>query len=128
MEKLKKILIVEDEDGIRAFVKAYLESEGFKVLEASNGKEGLDMVLKEIPDLIITDIMMPVMDGIEFFKEVRKLPEAKDLPVIMLTVKDEFNDIKYAYLLGVEEYITKPFDPSLLVSRIRQVFASEKSV
>jgi DNA-binding response OmpR family regulator len=128
MEKLKKILIVEDEDGIRAFVKAYLESEGFEVLEASNGKEGLDVVLKETPDLIITDIMMPVMDGIEFFKEVRKLPEAKDLPVIMLTVKDEFNDIKYAYLLGVEEYITKPFDPSLLVSRIRQVFASEKSV
>ncbi len=126
MDKLKKILIVEDEEGIRAFVKAYLESEGFKVLEASHGKEGLEVLSKEIPDLIISDIMMPVMDGIEFFKELRKIPEAKDVPVIMLTVKDEFSDIKYAYLLGVEEYITKPFDPSLLVNRIRQVFTSEK--
>lgn len=122
MDSQKTILVVEDEEGIRSFMRAYLESEGFKVLEASNGKEGLDALAKEKPDLIITDIMMPVMDGIEFFKEVRKLPETKELPVIMLTVKDEFSDIKYAYLLGVEEYITKPFDPSLLVNRIKQVF------
>jgi two-component system OmpR family response regulator len=122
MEKTKTILVVEDEEGIRSFMRAYLESENFNVLEASNGKEGLEVLSKEKPDLIITDIMMPVMDGVEFFKEVRNQPETKDIPVIMLTVKDEFSDIKYAYLLGVEEYITKPFDPNVLVNRIKQVF------
>ena len=122
MAKPKTILVVEDEESIRSFVRAYLESEGFKVLEAGNGKQGLTVLGEQKPDLIITDIMMPVMDGIEFFKEIRRVPETKEIPVIMLTVKDEFSDIKYAYLLGVEEYITKPFDPSLLVNRIKQIF------
>lgn len=127
MGNTKTILIVEDEESIRSFVRAYLESEGFQVFEAENGKEGLDVLTKNKADLIITDIMMPVMDGIEFFKEVRRIPETKEIPVIMLTVKDEFSDIKYAYLLGVEEYITKPFDPSLLVNRIRQIFEGGNS-
>jgi len=122
----KTILIVEDEAGIRSFVKAYLESDGFKVLEAANGKEGLEVLSKETPDLIVSDIMMPVMDGYEFFRELRTRPKLKEIPVIILTVKDEFNDIKYAYLMGVEEYVTKPFEPSVLSSRIRQIL--EKGV
>jgi len=122
----KTILIVEDEASIRSFVKAYLESDGFRVLDAANGKEGLEILSKETPDLIVSDIMMPQMDGYEFFRELRARPALKDVPVIILTVKDEFNDIKFAYLLGVEEYITKPFEPSVLSSRIRHIL--EKGV
>lgn len=117
----KTILVVEDENDIRSFVKTYLESDGFRVLEAANGKEGLQALKGETPDLIVSDIMMPEMDGYEFFRELRSRPEWKKIPVIILTVKDEFNDIKYAYLMGVEEYVTKPFEPIVLSNRIKNI-------
>ncbi len=125
MTLTKTILIVEDEANIRSFVRSYLEAEGFQVLEAENGKEGLEVLSKKSPDLIVTDIMMPEMDGIEFFKELRLSPLTRETPVIMLTVKDEFADIKFAYLMGVEEYVTKPFDPGVLVKHIQQILAKD---
>lgn len=120
----KKILIVEDEPNVRNFVKVYLEFEGYQVVEAKNGKEGLDQVKAEQPDLVVTDIMMPEMDGVTFYKTLRQDEKTKNLPVIVLTVKDEFEDIKYAYLIGVDEYVTKPFDPQQLVRKIKEILVS----
>ena len=120
----KKILIVEDEPNVRNFVKVYLEFEGYQVVEAKNGKEGLDQVKAEQPDLVVTDIMMPEMDGVTFYKTLRQDEKTKNLPVIVLTVKDEFEDIKYAYLIGVDEYVTKPFDPQQLVRKIKEILAA----
>lgn len=125
MSENKTILVVDDEESVRSFIRSYLQIEGFQVLEASNGKEGIQILSKQIPDLIVTDIMMPEMDGVEFFKELRKIPEAKTIPVIMLTVKDEFNDIKFAYLIGVEEYVTKPFDPGVLMAHIKRILQKD---
>ncbi|MBI2265990.1 MAG: response regulator [Armatimonadetes bacterium] len=119
----RKILVVEDEPNVRNFVKVYLEFEGYKVIEAGNGKEGLKRVDEEKPDLIVTDIMMPEMDGVQFYLNLRQKPETKQIPVIVLTVKDEFEDIKYAYLIGVDEYVTKPFDPQQLVSKIKEILS-----
>lgn len=117
----KKILLVEDEPNVRNFVRVYLEFEGYQVVEASNGIEGLSQVQKEKPDLIVTDIMMPEMDGVQFYKTLRQREDTNRIPVIVLTVKDEFEDIKYAYLIGVDEYVTKPFDPQHLVSKIKEI-------
>lgn len=117
----KKILLVEDEPNVRNFVRVYLEFEGYQVVEASNGIEGLSQVQKEKPDLIVTDIMMPEMDGVQFYKTLRQREDTNKIPVIVLTVKDEFEDIKYAYLIGVDEYVTKPFDPQHLVSKIKEI-------
>lgn len=119
----KKILIVEDEPNVRNFVKVYLEFEGYQVVEAKNGKEGLEQVKAEQPDLVVTDIMMPEMDGVTFYKTLRQDEKTKSLPVIVLTVKDEFEDIKFAYLIGVDEYVTKPFDPQHLVRKIKEILA-----
>lgn len=121
--KSKTVLVVEDEENIRSFVAESLKSHGFNVLEARQGKEGLEVLKISKPDIIVTDVKMPEMDGIEFYKEIRANPKTKNIPVIMLTVKDDFSDIKYAYVIGVQEYITKPFEPEILVKRINEVLS-----
>jgi DNA-binding response OmpR family regulator len=117
----KTILVVEDDTHIREIIKIVLEMENFKVIEASNGREALDVVSHTIPDLIITDIMMPEMDGIQFYLTLKESDETSSIPVFVLTVKSQFEDIKYAALLGMDEYITKPFDPRYLVEKVRSI-------
>lgn len=116
-----RILLVEDEHHVRDIAKIVLELEGFEVIEAENGRKALDVLEKDTPDLIITDIMMPEMDGVEFFLTLKESDRTSSLPVIVLTVKSQFEDIKYASLLGMDEYMTKPFDPRDLVKRVRKL-------
>jgi two-component system KDP operon response regulator KdpE len=115
----KIILVVEDELNIRRIIKITLEMEGFTVIEAQNGVEALEMAEKHRPHLIITDIMMPEMDGIQFYMSLKEMPEAVDTPVIVLTAKSQSEDVKYATLLGVDEYLSKPFNPPDLVDRVK---------
>jgi two-component system KDP operon response regulator KdpE len=115
----KIILVVEDELNIRRIIKITLEMEGFTVIEAQNGVEALEMTEKHRPHLIITDIMMPEMDGIQFYMSLKEMPEAVDTPVIVLTAKSQSEDVKYATLLGVDEYLSKPFNPPDLVDRVK---------
>lgn len=119
--RASKILVVEDEEELRRFIRRFLELEGFLVLEASNGKRALEVVHQEPPDLVVTDLMMPEMDGVELYRTMKDKEETRAIPIIVLTVKDSFDDIRYAYLIGVDEYITKPFDPAHLVKRIREI-------
>lgn len=102
---IQKVLIADDEKHIREILKMYCEKEGFDVIEAADGAEAILKVQSEKPDILILDIMMPVMDGLEVCKQVRKM---SDLPIIMLTAKDEDDDRILGLEIGADDYITKP--------------------
>ena len=113
---MSKVLIVEDEDAIAEIERDYLELSGFDVTLASDGKEGLDLALKEDFDIIILDIMLPGMDGFDICKEIRK---EKDIPIIMVSAKKEDIDKIRGLGIGADDYMTKPFSPSELVARVK---------
>ena len=110
------ILVVDDEPRMIQFIRMNLELEGYRVVQASNGLEALDKVRDELPDLVILDVMMPDLDG---FETLRILRETSDVPVIMLTVKSEEDDIVRGLGLGADDYVTKPFSPRELSSRVQ---------
>lgn len=115
----KKILIVEDEPGIRLSLKDEFESEDYIVIEAENGEEGLDAARKNSPDLIILDVMMPVMNGYEVCKQLRI--EGNHVPILMLTVKDKEIDKVLGLELGADDYVTKPFSLIEVVARVKAI-------
>jgi DNA-binding response OmpR family regulator len=115
----KKILIVEDDPGIQLSVKDEFESLGYLVTLANDGEEGLEMVKEQKPDLIILDLMMPVLDGYEVCKKLRR--EGDNTPVLMLTVKDKEIDKVLGLELGADDYVTKPFSLRELVSRVKAI-------
>jgi DNA-binding response OmpR family regulator len=114
----KTILVVDDEKRLVSVVEAYLEQEGYRVVKAYNGREALHVARDEKPDLIILDVMMPEMDGLEFMRHHRK---EKDTPIILLTAKVESDDRVIGLELGADDYVTKPFRPRELLARIKAV-------
>ena len=117
--KGKRILVVDDEPRMIGFIRMNLELEDHHVIEAHSGLEALDAVRTQLPDLVLLDVMMPELDG---FETLRMLREFSDIPVIMLTAKGEENDKVYGLELGADDYITKPFGPRELSSRIKAIF------
>jgi DNA-binding response OmpR family regulator len=115
---VKKILVVDDERKIVDIVKAYLEKDGFQVTSAYDGKSALDLVRRQTPDLIVLDLMLPEISGWDVCRSLRK---ESDVPIIMLTARDETTDKIVGLELGADDYITKPFDPKELVSRVKAV-------
>ncbi|MBP5745940.1 MAG: response regulator transcription factor [Lachnospiraceae bacterium] len=117
--EMNKILVVDDEERMRKLVRDFLANKGYRVLEASNGEEALEIFLqqKDIA-LILLDVMMPVMDGWETCRSIR---EYSKVPIIMLTAKSEEKDELKGFELGVDEYITKPFSPKILVARVEAI-------
>ncbi len=109
------ILVCDDEKEIVSAISIYLEKEGYNVLKAYNGKEALNIIKENGVHLVILDIMMPVKDGIDTLKEIRK---EKSLPVIMLSAKSEDEDKIEGLNLGADDYVTKPFNPSELIARV----------
>lgn len=116
-----QILLVDDEPGLREAVAAYLEESGFVVKTASNAQEGWDLLQHFLPDLIITDVMMPRVDGYQFLAQLRQDERFKALPVILLTAKGMTGDRIQGYAAGCDDYIPKPFDPDEVVVRIRNL-------
>lgn len=114
----KKILVVDDEPKITEICQAYLKSAGFETLIASNGMEGLAAARAEKPDLVVLDLMLPEMDGLDV---CRKLRRESDVPIIMLTARVEETDKLIGLELGADDYITKPFSPRELVARVKVV-------
>jgi DNA-binding response OmpR family regulator len=114
----KRILVVDDEPRMIGFIRMNLELEGHHVLEAHTGLEALEAVRTQLPDLILLDVMMPDIDG---FETLRMLREFSNIPVIMLTAKGDENDKVYGLELGADDYVTKPFGPRELSSRIKAV-------
>lgn len=123
----KKILAVDDERAIVRLVQINLERQGYQVVTAYDGKEALEKVATEKPDLVVLDVMMPYMDGFEVLQQLRKNPETRDLPVIMLTAKAQDTDVFRGYTSGVDLYLTKPFNPMELVSFVKRIFSSMES-
>jgi DNA-binding NarL/FixJ family response regulator len=110
------LLLVDDEPGLREAVQAYLEDSGFTVDVASNAKDGLDLARQKLPDLVITDIMMPQVDGYQFLKQLREDSQFKTLPVVFLTARGMTADRIQGYNAGCDAYLSKPFDPDELVA------------
>ena len=116
----KKILIIEDEPGILLSLKDEFESEGYKVYEAEDGEKGIAIAKQQKPDLIILDIMLPVLNGYEVCKRLRM--EGDTTPIIMLTVKDKEVDKVLGLELGADDYVTKPFSLRELMARVKAIF------
>lgn len=112
----KTILIIEDELKIRFLLRDYLKSEGFNVLEASDGDEGIFVFKNNKIDLILLDIMMPKIDGITVLETIRTVSA---LPIILLTAKGQEEDKLFGYEMGADDYVTKPFSPKILIAKIK---------
>jgi two-component system alkaline phosphatase synthesis response regulator PhoP len=115
----KKILVVEDEQDILQLVKLFLEKEGFRVATAETGPEALKKVKEDKPDLVVLDLMLPELDGLEICRRLRAVPETAMLPIIMLTAKADESDTIIGLELGADDYVTKPFSPKALVARVK---------
>jgi two-component system phosphate regulon response regulator PhoB len=113
------ILVVEDDENIQQLVGYNLAKAGFHVVYADNGEQALSQIKREKPELIVLDLMLPGLSGFEVCKLVRKDPKTKSLPIVMLTAKSEENDMAAGLDLGADDYITKPFSPKILISRIK---------
>ncbi len=116
--EIKRILVVDDEPRMIGFIRMNLELEGYQVIEAHNGLEALDAIRTQLPDVILLDVMMPELDG---FETLRMLREFSTIPVIMLTAKGEEDDKVRGLELGADDYVTKPFGPRELSSRVHAV-------
>jgi DNA-binding NarL/FixJ family response regulator len=117
----QKLLLVDDEPGLREAVQAYLEDSGFEVNVAPNAKQGWELLQTTLPDLVITDIMMPQVDGYQFLKQMREDPRFKALPVVFLTARGMTSDRILGYKAGCDVYISKPFDPDELVAIVQNL-------
>lgn len=117
----ENILIVDDEEDVLELVQFNLEKEGFKTETASSGEEALHKVRARQPDLIVLDLMLPGLDGLDVCKKLKNDTKTQHIPVIMLTAKGEEVDIVTGLELGADDYVTKPFSPKVLVARIRRI-------
>ena len=117
----EKILVVDDEEDILELLRFNLSREGCQVSCASSGEEALRLVRTELPDLVVLDLMLPGIDGLEVTRRLKSDPNTKHLPIVMLTAKGEEADIVTGLELGADDYVTKPFSPRILVARVRAV-------
>jgi DNA-binding response OmpR family regulator len=120
----RTILVVDDERNIVELARLYLRNEGFEIEAAYNGREGLEKARSLHPSLVLLDIMMPEMDGLEVFRQLRK---SSDIPVIMLTARADDVDKVVGLELGADDYVTKPFNPRELVARVKAVLRRTES-
>jgi DNA-binding response OmpR family regulator len=118
MSNRRKIMVIDDEKKIVQLVKAYLERDSYKVLAASAGQEALSLAQREKPDLVVLDLMLPGLSGLDVCRSLR---QESDVPIIMLTARAEETDKLVGLELGADDYVTKPFSPRELVARVRAV-------
>lgn len=118
----KKILCVDDERHIVRLVTANLQRAGYETIEAYDGREALEKIRTEHPDLVVLDIMMPYVDGLEVLKQMKADPGTREIPTIFLTNKARDADVFRGWQAGVDCYLTKPFNPMELLRHVRQIF------
>jgi DNA-binding NarL/FixJ family response regulator len=122
-----QVLLVDDEPGLREAVQAYLEDSGFGVDVAGNAQEGWQLLQQRLPDLVISDVMMPQVDGYQFLKQMREDPRFKSLPVVFLTARGMTSDRIQGYQAGCDAYLPKPFDPDELVAIVENLLERRTS-
>jgi two-component system alkaline phosphatase synthesis response regulator PhoP len=128
MDKGQKILLVDDEDDILEFLSYNLKKEGYSIYTANNGKDAMTVAQKVVPDLIMLDVMMPDMDGIETCREIRSIPELKNVMIAFLTARNEDYSQIAGFDVGADDYINKPIKPRVLISRIAALLRRGKIV
>jgi two-component system phosphate regulon response regulator PhoB len=117
----EKILVVDDEEDVLELVRFNLEKDGYKTEGAVSGEEAIVSAKSNMPNLIILDLMLPGIDGLEVCKKLKNDSKTQNIPIIMLTAKGEESDIVIGLELGAEDYITKPFSPKILIARVRRI-------
>jgi len=122
MQNKKKVFVIEDEDDIAELLRFNLTLEGYEIKTFLDGENGLQAVLSDQPDLLLLDLMLPGMSGLEICRQIRANSQAKSLPIIMLTAKGEESDIVRGLEIGADDYITKPFSPKILNARVAAMF------
>lgn len=128
----KKIVLVEDEPDIQDVVRYNLEREGFGVHSALDGEEGLALIRSKKPNLVVLDLMLPGIDGLEICRQLKKDPQTEEIPIVIVTAKGEESDVILGLGMGADDYIAKPFSPKVLVARVkavlrrREAYASSK--
>jgi two-component system, OmpR family, alkaline phosphatase synthesis response regulator PhoP len=120
-----RVLLVDDDEQILHSLRVYLELENYQVRTAGNGREALDRLREELPEILILDIMMPELDGYQVLEKLKENPEMSDLPVIMLTAKGQDVDVLKGYKMGAASYMTKPFNLNELVENIELVLKND---
>jgi two-component system alkaline phosphatase synthesis response regulator PhoP len=115
---MRTVLVVDDEPRIVDLVRLYLEREGFRVVAAADGEEAIAANAREAPDLIVLDLMLPRLDGLEVCRRIRR---TSDVPIVMLTARDDDVDVVVGLEVGADDYVAKPFNPRALVARVRAV-------
>lgn len=115
---MKKILVVDDDRTLRTVLTRYLQTHGYQVQDVSSGMEALTVFEQDAPDVVVSDVMMPEMDGLEFCRRLRGIPSGQLVPFIFLSGKGELEDRIQGHTIGADDYLTKPFDPRELVAKI----------
>ena len=125
---MNKILVIDDDKAINELIKINLELQGYKVVQAYNGTEGFALAKQEIPELIVLDVMMPEVDGFTVAQRIRQAEEISDTPIIMLTALSELNNKVNGFNIGVDDYLTKPFEIEELIVRVRALLKRTKKI
>ncbi len=118
---LKRLLVVDDEPNLLTAIAAVLRGKGFEVTTARNGKDAMLQIARSLPDLIVSDVRMPVMDGYRLARQLRSAPHTKLIPIVFLTAKDETEDRIEGFRSGVDVYLTKPFEPDELIAVVQNI-------
>jgi len=118
--KNKRILLVDDEPDVLKIIKFRLETAGYAVVTATNGQEALDRIFRVCPDLVVSDVLMPVMDGFTLYKKLKHNPATADIPVLILTARGHMEDS--FRVMGADDFLTKPFEPQDLLAKIESLF------
>jgi two-component system phosphate regulon response regulator PhoB len=121
-----RILVADDEESVRQLLQIVLQHEGYEVVLATNGAEALLAAHNNAPDLILLDWMMPVLDGLSVLKQLRKDAATRDIPILMLTARQSDSDTTTALVGGADVYLTKPFEPQVVLSMISRLLPDEK--
>lgn len=124
---MRKLLIVDDEEGVRSLVRMTLQSESYEILEASDGTRALELAREHRPELILLDIAMPGVSGLEVCEELKRDPETSGVTVVMLTARAQEVDRGRGEEAGADDYFTKPFSPMALLEKVEQVFGEART-
>jgi two-component system sensor histidine kinase/response regulator len=120
MSQIPKVLIVDDELFNIDYLQQELEDCNYELITASNGREALDQIKKELPDLVLLDLMMPVLDGFAVLRQIKADPDLRDIPVIIVSAANNSRSVVKGIKLGAEDYITKPIDEKLLLQKVKE--------
>jgi DNA-binding response OmpR family regulator len=121
-----KVLVVDDDPVILELLRLNFEMEGFEVVSACDGRAGLERAVAEAPDVVVSDIMMPNVDGLEMLQRLRADPETAQLPILLLSAKAQQSEVQKGLDMGADDYVTKPFDPLELLDRVNALLAEPR--